>query len=204
MSDNVNNLEKLTDQIYQEGIEKAEQQSKKILKDAENEKSRIIKEAKAEAEQIKEKADREARQLQQSVESELELKSKQFISDLKAKTKNLLAEKIIDGKTKDALADVDFLRSVIKEVLNNWNKHDNLELILPKDLEDKIDDAFTGSIQEVAPNMMITFEDQLNHGFRIAKKDDNYKISFSDDDFIAIFRSYLSRQTDKVLFKTTS
>ena len=204
MSDNVNNLEKLTDQIYQEGIEKAEQQSKKILKDAENEKSRIIKEAKAEAEQIKEKADREARQLQQSVESELELKSKQFISDLKAKTKNLLAEKIIDGKTKDALADVDFLRSVIKEVLNNWNKHDNLELILPKDLEDNIDDAFTGSIQEVAPNMMITFEDQLNQGFRIAKKDDNYKISFSDDDFIAIFRSYLSRQTDKVLFKTTS
>lgn len=202
MSDNMNNLEKLTDQIYQEGIEKAEKQSKKILEDAEAEKSRILKEANAEAQVIKEKAEREAKQLEQSVNSELELRSKQFISDLKAKIKDLLAESIIDDKTKEALADVDFLQSVIREVLNNWENKDHLELILPKNLEEKIEGAMTNSIKEVAPNMMIRFEDELNHGFRIAKKDDNYKISFSDDDFMAIFRSYLSRQTDKVLFKS--
>lgn len=203
MSNSINNLEKLTDQIYQEGIEKAEKQSQKMLKEAEAEKAVILNNAKAEAESILEEAQREANRLQHSVESELNLKAKQFISDLKAKIEGLLSQKIIETTTKAALADVDFMQSAITDVLKHWKETNDLELILPKGLEDKLNSAFARRIKELTPNMTITFESTLNGGFRIAKKADNYQISFSDDDFIEIFKSYLSEQTNKVLFKTS-
>lgn len=203
MSDSIKNLEKLTDQIYQEGIEKAEVQSKKMIQEAEAEKALILKNAKAEAEKILEEADRESKRLKLSVESELELKSKQFISDFKLKIQNLLSQKIVDHTTKEALADVNFMQSIITDVLKHWKNSKDLELILPKNLEGKIKGAFKKRINEVAPNMIIHFENHLNNGFRIARKEDNYQISFSDDDFIEIFKSYLSDQTNKVLFKSS-
>ena len=201
MSNSINNLEKLTDQIYQEGIEKAEKQSKKMLQEAETEKAVILQNAKVEADGILEEAQREVLRLKKSVESELELKAKQFISDLKAKIEGLLSKKIIETTTKEALADVSFMQSAITDVLKNWKDTNDLELILPKGLEDKLNGAFTRRIKEVTPNMTVSFEGSLNGGFRIARKADNYQISFSDDDFIEIFRTYLSEQTNKVLFK---
>lgn len=203
MSSSINNLEKLTDQIYQEGIEKAEKQSKKMIQEAEAEKAVILNNAKAEAESILEEARREAKRLQHSVESELNLKAKQFISDLKSRIEGLLSKKIIETTTKEALADVSFMQSAISDVLKSWKDTNDLELILPKGLEAKLNGAFARRIKEVTPNMTITFESTLNGGFRIAKKADNYQISFSDDDFIEIFRTYLSEQTNKVLFKVS-
>jgi V/A-type H+-transporting ATPase subunit E len=203
MSSSINNLDKLTDQIYKEGIEKAEKESKKILEDAEKEKALLISKAKAEAESVLEDAQRESKRIKLSVESELELKSKQFVSDLKEKIKDLLSQKILETSTAEAMADVSFLQSAIADVLKHWKNTNDLELILPKEVEGKIKGAFNRSIKEVAPNMEIKFNDDLNAGFRIARKDDNYQISFSDKDFIEIFRSYLSEQTDKVLFKSS-
>lgn len=203
MSKNINNLEKLTDQIYQEGIEKAEAQSRKMLEEAKTEKALILKKAKAEAESILEEAYRESKRLQLSIESELDLKAKQFISDLKEKIHGLLSQRIVETTTKEALADVNFMQSTIAEVLKHWKDSNDMELILPKKLEGKIKGAFSRRIHEVAPNMTINFENNLNHGFRIDKKEDNYQISFSDDDFIEVFKTYLSRQTNKILFKTS-
>jgi len=203
MSDGINNLEKLTDQIYQEGIEKAEKQSKQMLQDAQDQKAMILKNAKAEAESIIEEAEREVKRLKLSTESELELKAKQFISDLKGKIQNLLSQKIIENKTKEALADVDFIKNSISEILKHWKNANDVELVLPQNLEDKFKGVFSKKIHEVAPNMVIKFDSNLNNGFRIARKDDNYQISFSDDDFIAIFKTYLSEQTHKILFDTS-
>lgn len=203
MENSIDNLEKLTDEIYQEGIEKAEKQSQQILEEAEAEKAAILKKAEAEAERIVEEAQREVSRLQKSVENELELKAKQFISDLKAKIEDLLSEKIIESQTQEALNDVEFLQSAISQFLNNWEDKSDLELILPQGMEARLKGAFTQKIKEVAPNMTVTFNNQLNGGFRIARKADNYQISFSDTDFIEIFRSYLSEQTNTVLFKTS-
>lgn len=204
MSSSISNLEKLTEQIYQEGIEKARMQSAKMIAEAEAEKALLLKKAKAQADGILEEAQREANRLHESVESELQLKSKQFISDLKAKIEGLLSEKIVETTTRAALLDVNFIQAAIIEVLKHWQNPKDLELVLPKSLEDKINTAFSQRIKELAPNMTITFESALNAGFRIARKEDHYQISFSDDDFIEIFKTYLSQQTNQVLFKASS
>ena len=202
MNDSINNLEKLTDQIYQEGIEKAEKRSKQMIEEAEAESAHILQKARAEADRILEEAQREAVRLQKSVESELELKSKQYISDLRVKIEGLLSQKIIETNTHEALMDVQFMQSAISEILKNWKDTGNQELILPKALEEKLNGAFVNSIKKLTPNLSITFESSINAGFRIARKEDHYQISFGYEDFIEIFRTYLSEQTNKVLFNS--
>ena len=132
MSSSISNLEKLTEQIYQEGIEKARIQSAKMIDEAEAEKALLLKKAKAQADGILEEAQREANRLHESVESELQLKSKQFISDLKAKIEGLLSEKIVETTTRAALLDVNFIQAAIIEVLKHWQNPKDLELIQQK------------------------------------------------------------------------
>ncbi len=40
----------------------------------------------------------------------------------------------------------------------------------------------------------------MKGGFRIAKTDDSYQISFTDEDFVTFFQSYLNERTNELLF----
>jgi hypothetical protein len=86
-------------------------------------------------------------------------------------------------------------------VLKNWDIDNEVELILPAELEKKLRDALTKSIKETAPNLTISYETQVSSGFRIARKSDNFQISFGADEFVEIFKVYLSDQANKLLFK---
>lgn len=201
MDNGMNNLDKLTDQIFKEGIEKAELQSKEIIQEVEANKTKMISEAKEEAEKILAEANREAERLKRSIENELVLKGEQFVSDLKVKIENLLSDEILKTNTKTAFSDPKFVESVIFEVLKHWDINNDVELILPSDLEKKIKDSLTKSIKETAPTLTITYDSNVNSGFRIARKSDNFQISFGTDEFVDIFKIYLSDQANKLLFK---
>ncbi|MEM6842480.1 MAG: V-type ATP synthase subunit E [Bacteroidota bacterium] len=196
----INNLEKLTDKIYQEGVRKAEEKSEAIVKSAEEERNRILAEAEAEAKRIIAEAQQQATRAARSTENELTLKGKQLISDLKVEIHQLLSAKILENGMSDAFADVSFLQSAILEAIRSWNSVDNLELMLPSELEKKLEKAFHHSVREHAENLTITFNDKISGGFRIAKKDDFYQISFSENEFNDLFKSYLSEKTNQLLF----
>lgn len=204
MTSSISNLEKLSDQIYQEGIEKAEKKSQEILQEANAEKEKILAQARKEAKIIVDEARSEATHLQRSVENELILKGRQFLSDLKAKIIDLLSDKIIKANTQEAFTDVAFMQIVITEVVKTWNTEEDFILILPADLEQKLKGSFTRSIQEMIPNIFITFENVIDRGFRIGKKSDSYHVSFSEEDFVEIFKSYLFEQANKLLFKDSA
>ncbi|MBV6646043.1 MAG: V-type ATP synthase subunit E [Cyclobacteriaceae bacterium] len=200
----INNLDIITDQIYKEGIEKAEVTSKAILAKAESESSRLLAEAKEEAAKLVNEAKREAERVARSVENELQLKGKQMISDLKREVKGTLNDKILHDNGKKAFADVAFLQSAVLEAISCWKSTDSLEIVIPKSLEKKWDSAFHRSVSDHAKNLTITFSDQLSGGFRISEKGEGYQISFSEEDFIRLFASYLDRQTQQILFREST
>lgn len=200
----LNNLDKLTDKIYKAGIEKAEKESQTILTETEARRQQMLKDAGDEAAAIVAKARKEAERLTRSAENELQLKGRQLISDLKSEIEGLLSHKILDAGVKGAFADTSFLQTAILETISYWKSGNDLELILPGPMERKLGEAFQQSIREKAPNLAVSFSDRLKGGFRIAKKSDAYQLSFSEDDFITLFRSYLTEQTDKVLFSRAS
>jgi len=200
----INNLDILTDKIYQEGIEKAEKKSKGILAKAEAERIRILEEASYEAKKITDDATSEANRLSRSVEKELQLKGKQLISDLKGEIQNLLSRKILKEPAKAAFSDVSFIQSAILEAIASWKPADDLELLLPKSLENRLEKSFQQSISDYSKNLTVTFNDQLQGGFRISENSDAYQISFTEEDFISLFSQYLEEQTTKILFTTST
>lgn len=196
----INNLEKLTDKIYQEGVRKAEEKSEAIITAAEKERNRILTEAQAEAKRIVTEAQQEATRITRSTENELTLKGKQLISDLKEEIHQLLSSKILGKNVATAFANVSFLQSAIIEAIRSWNSDSDLELILPSELKNRLDKAFRQSIREHTESLTITFSDKISSGFRIIKKDDLYQISFTENEFATLFESYLSETTNKLLF----
>ncbi|MEQ9300638.1 MAG: V-type ATP synthase subunit E [Cyclobacteriaceae bacterium] len=197
----VSNLDILTDKIYREGIEKAEKDSKAILDKAEVKRTELLEAARSEAQKTIAQAQREAARISRTVENELLLKGKQLISDLKSEVHQVLTQKVLTRSTKAAFADTEFLKSAILAAIDTWQPTNDLEVVLPKELEDKLEGAFHQSICDHAKNLTITFSNKLTGGFRIAEKDQGYQIAFSDEEFIALFKSYLDHQTEQLLFR---
>jgi V/A-type H+-transporting ATPase subunit E len=198
----LNNLDQLADKIYQEGIEKAQRESKSILSSAAAERAKMLEAAREEAKKIVGDAQREASRIARSTEQELIRKGKQLISDLKVEIHRLLGDKILAKNTQAALVDVSFLQTAILEAIRCWEATDSLELVLPSELEDKLGEAFQQSVREHAQNLTITFNNRLRSGFRITEKEQAYQISFTESDFIALFTPYLEEQTAKLFFPT--
>ncbi|MDO8972082.1 MAG: hypothetical protein Q7U74_15415, partial [Saprospiraceae bacterium] len=87
-------LEKLTQQIYEEGVAKAKGQARTILEHAEEEKKKLLRAAREEAEDIVAMARREADELRKKVESELRMASVQALALLRQKITELICEKV--------------------------------------------------------------------------------------------------------------
>jgi V/A-type H+-transporting ATPase subunit E len=200
----INNLDILTNKIYQEGIEKAQKESKEILSKAEADRGQILEAANIEAKKMITNAEKEAARITRSMEKELQLNGKQLLSDLKNEIQNMLSKKILKTNIKAAFIDVLFLQDVIIEAIKSWDPTDDLELILPRKLENKLDIAFTKSISDHIINLAITYDNSLKGGFVIIKKSDAYKVSFSEEDFVALLAPYLSKQVNALLFKSSS
>ena len=196
----LSNLDKLTEKIYQEGLSKAEQRSQEILKEAEKQADQIINQAKAKADQLVSTAKKQIDKETKSAESEIKLKGKQLISDIKHQINYLLREKIIDSNIRESFGDQEFLKSLIIEIAGYWKSDEDLELSLPAKIKEKLDGAIENGIAHHINNLTVTFGNRPSDGFRIAKKSDSYVITFSEDDFIELFNSYLKEKTRTMLF----
>ncbi len=200
----INNLDKLLDKIYSEGLEKAQAESANLLAKTKKDCEALKKEAQEEAHAIITNAKRESASLTKSAENELQLKGKQLINDLKGEIENLLSNAILESNVSAAFADVSFLQAVIQEAVGHWKSTDTLELTLPKSLETKIEKSFTRSIEKHIAGLEVDFSDKMKGGFRISRSGDTYQVSFTEEDFIHLLRSYLTVQTDRLLFAGAS
>ena len=194
------NLDKLTEKIYQEGLSKADQQSKEILQQAEKQAEQIVNEATTKAEELINNAKKTIERETKSAESEIKLKGKQLISDLKNEINHLLREKILVPNISDSFGDQAFLKSLILEIAGYWKSEGELELRLPAKLKEKLDGAIEKDLSDHINNLTVTFSDKVSDGFRIARKADSYVITFNEEDFIELFSSYLKERTRTMLF----
>jgi V/A-type H+-transporting ATPase subunit E len=199
------NLEQLTKKIYQEAIGKAEADAKEIINQAKAKSDKIISDAQTEAEQnILLKARKKAELLKTSTESELHLNAKRLISDLKLEITNLITNRILKENIKEVLVNPSFFKEIIVEVTKHWGKEDVLDLHLPQNTREKIDNGFKKEISTHVKDLKLTFDDKIKSGFKIVNTNDSYQISFTEDDFIAFFQSYLSDKTRQLLFEKDS
>lgn len=196
-----NKLDTLTQKIYQEGIDRANDEKEKLLNQAKEEADQIKKQAQQEAEKIKKTAHDEAEELKRNTMADLKLAGNQAISSLKQQIKDLLVVKILEKETKDLFVDSKFLKELILSITKNWDQKEGLDLTFSDDLNDKIDKSFENSIRKEIKDLEINFDKKLASGFRIVPHNSSFQITFTDQDFIAFFKPFVRDKAEKVLFE---
>lgn len=194
-----NKLQELTQKIYSEGIEKAKVDATLIVQEARKNAEEIIKKAQSEATEILKKANENSVELKRNAESEIRMASRQALSKLKQQIIDLISAQAIDTPVKDVMKDKAFVGSLIEKVATCFNN--NVELILPQADMDQMAQYFNDRVKsELMKTVELKFDSNMKSGFRISPKNDNFIISFTDEDFAAYFKGFMRPKTIQLLF----
>lgn len=197
-----NKLQELTEKIYQEGLEKGNEEAKTIVENAKQEAASIVEAAKKDAEQIIADANKKAEESKKNTESEIKLSSKQAITALKQQITDIVSNTITEEATSKKF-DADFTKTTVENMLKNWSKEQtsNLTVLLPEKDEKELNAFFNKSAKTLLDKgLEIKFDASLKSGFQIAPKDGSYKVSFTEEDFNNFFKQYLRPKLVEILF----
>jgi len=194
-----NKLQELTRKIYDEGIEKARQEAAVILEDARKLADELTLKSRKEADDIMKLARQNAEEIQRNAISEVRISSKQAVSALRQKIASTITAKVVDAPVKEVVSDKAFIGSLIEKAIENFNN--NAALVLPASDEKLLDQYFGKRLDKVlSSGVDVTFDDRIKGGFKIGPKDNSYVISFTDDDFVSFFQSFMRPRTINLLF----
>ena len=203
MENNDNKLELLTKKIYEEGIEKAQNDAQSILEKAQTEAENIVKEAENKAKAILEKAQNESAALRQKTETELGMSAKQAVAALKQQVTNLISNNIAVDMTTAAFKDEDFVRELMAKIIEKWNTEGNADLnVIMNDKEKEDFEKYLLAKHKdlLNNNLTIVTINSQKDGFVIQPKDGSYKMTFSEKVFEEFFNAYLKEYSKKLLF----
>jgi V/A-type H+-transporting ATPase subunit E len=196
-------LQELTDKIYQEGLDKGNEEAKAIIESAKKEAAEIIESAKKQASGIIDDAQKNAAETLKNTESEIKLSSKQAINSLKQEITDTINDKVIQQATGKAF-DTAFLKTVVETTLKNWSasQSSDISILLPAEQEKELSGAFSKSVKDLLDKgLEIKFTNTVKAGFQISPKDGSYKVSFTELDFENFFKQYLRPKLIDILFQ---
>ena len=195
-------LQELTQKIYQDGIEKANNEAKALLDSAKKEAEQILAEAKKEAETLKANAKKDAELLEQKTNAEIKVAGEQAMSLLKQEITAILSKNTISAGVSEAVNGKELIADVVKVVAAKMGSEEmDLNVILPEkskaDFEALLKKEMTAFLNK---GMELKFEERMAGGFKITPKDGSYVLSFTEDDFVNFFQSFLRPKAKKILF----
>ncbi|HOY83900.1 MAG TPA: V-type ATP synthase subunit E family protein [Candidatus Syntrophosphaera sp.] len=195
-------LQDLLQRVYDEGVNKAKAEAEAILDKAKAEAEAILQDAKAEAAKTVAGAQKEAADIAKNTDSDLKMAAQNTLSAVKQKLTEVLLSEAFDPKLKEAATDADFVKKLILEMVAAW-KESGGTVSISKSLEGKLEQHFAQSLSASAgQGLKVEFSPQMKNGFAISPAGNDYKLSFTDEDFANLFKSYLRPRSSKILFKS--
>ncbi len=196
-------LEELTRKIYQEGVQKSNDEADQIIKKARNEADQIIEKAKKDAAEIKLKADKEAAESLKNGRAELKNAFNKATNDLKREITELVSSSIINEPLKKSFDDTEFVKQLIDDTIKNWKSDDTPELavILPAEKKDEFEKFIKSkSSALLSEGIKINYHNELRNGFEIGPVDGSYKLSFTEEDFDVFLKEFIRPKLKEILF----
>jgi len=198
-------IQELTEKIYQEGVDKAQDQANILLKEAEEKAAGLISNAQQKADNIIVEAERKSQEIDQGLKEELQSISKEVIAITKQKITDSI---VIDASrkiSKELLDDKEFFRSLVLELVSKWDMGtgsiEDLSLILSEEQLGKLDGIFeSGALQILQKNKQILFDPSIKNGFQIISNSEGFKVSFSDADLENFFKKFMKPKVMEYLF----
>lgn len=200
-----NKLKELTDRLYDDGLAKGRADAERLTENAKKEAAQIVADAKAEAEKIVKAAESKAADTLKNSLTEISLAGKEAVARIKNEIAETVTSKAIDGCVSAASVDAKFIEEMLVEVAKNWHADSSpaeLKAIIPASMEKEFDAKFAGSVSAVlGEGIEILCSDELKSGFKIGDKNGGYYISFTEESFNALLKSYLREKVAKLLFE---
>lgn len=200
-----NKLQKLTEQLYEEGLSKGRTDAEKLVSDAEAKAKSIVAEAEKKAAAIVGEAEKKAAETSKNAMTEISLAGRSAIAALKTEINNMIVTKAVSGAVKQADMDVEFIKNMMLTVARNWNGASSdkvsLSVMLPEAQKAEFDKSFEASATEIlSAGIEVGYSKNVKSGFKIGAKGGSYYISFSDEDFDALLGGYLREKVSKLLY----
>ncbi|MBO4595234.1 MAG: hypothetical protein J5632_01290 [Bacteroidales bacterium] len=196
-----NKLQELTEKLYNEGLAKGKEEGELILSQAKKEAADTIEKAKTEAAAIVAKAEKDAQALRSKAESDIRMASAQSLQATKKDIENLVVAKLSGEKVAAALADVNFLKEIIRSVAEKFDASQGIALELPEKLRAELEPWVNGELAKALKGgLKAGFSKKIAGGFTIAPADGGWFVSFTQESFDALIAEYLRPVTKKLLF----
>ena len=200
-----NRLQELTDKIYLEGISKGQEEADLVITKAKAEALQIVDNARKEADELLSQANKKAKELSENTRSEIKLAARQALDALKLEIVNLINGAVVSADIKDAVNDSHFIQSLIGTMIKNWSvssgTNSELKILIPQKEEQTIKNYISTITKGLLEKgFKIESVNGLKSGFQIASDKGGYKISFTEQDFIAYFQEYLRPKIVELLF----
>lgn len=200
-----NKLQALTDKLYQDGLSKGKEEGERLLQEAKAQASRIVESAQEQAKEIVEKARKEAEDLKNNTLTEIKITSRQMISTLKEEVENHLMQRSLAPALHSAMEQVEFVQLVIVKAMECFKPAEHnglsLELLLPEDYRNRFDKFLEGQLgADLKAGLEVKFDGERKGGFKIVNKTEGYQLSFTEEDFMALFEEYARPRIKQLLF----
>ncbi len=198
-------LQELTEKIYQEGVNKANEERDQIISEAQQQAKQIVSQAEKQADDIVKKAEKQAQDLTSNSMNELQLAARQALSDLKQKVVNLVEAKTITPEAQAAFQQENFTQEIIQTIVKNWSPQDSgnvdLTVLLPASKQKEFEAYFKNKAKDLLDKgLEVQYTQRIKGGFKIGPKEGGYLISFSDEDFDNFFRSFMRPRLVELLY----
>ena len=109
-----NKLQKLTEQLYEEGLSKGRNDADKLVAEAQAKAKAIVAEAQAEAKAIVENAQKQAEELTQNTMTEISLAGRQAVAALKSEINTMVVAKTASKAVAEATMDAARLQKALR------------------------------------------------------------------------------------------
>lgn len=199
-----NKLDVLTKKLYEEGVDKANQEAEKILAQARENAAKVIAEAEVKAKEIKALAEADAENLKKKAESEMALSARQAITALKQSVTNLISGEVAGEMAKAGFKDEAFVQGLLVEIVKKWDVTSgslNLEVILSENEKAEFQKFVAAKYKGLLDKGLEIKTGNTDGAFVIQPKDGGYQIAFSEELFEAFFNQYMRSFTKSLLYK---
>lgn len=185
-------LDGLIEKIKEEGVQEAKRKFEKIILEAEEKKKTIIKEAEERAGIIIKEAQAQAAKLKDNSQKAIIQAVRDVTLSLKEEIKNLF-DTTLKKEIQHTLSD-DFIRELILKILEAWSKDRGagFEISLSQQDKERLEKRILSKLkEELRRGITFRINPNINKGFRMGLKGEDFYYDFTDEAILEILKEYL-------------
>lgn len=195
-------LKVLTDKIYHEGIEKAREESDRLLEQARKEADAIRSKAEKERNELIDKTKSEMDSYRKKVLAEIRMSARKTANQIKNQLHDMLVEKAIKRPVEESLRDPKVMSEVLKATAGALTRDGSGGWQL--EISDEMHRLVHPAVEAAEHNILtegVTLKagSDVADGFVVREENGAYKIVFDDATFVNFLSQFLKVETRNLL-----